>query len=670
MMRQKMAEQNRTEGYELPRVEARLALKEKPGLYSSQKLSDPVSAIRVMADTMKELDREMVCVVNMDSKLHPINYSIVSIGTLTDAVVSIQNVFKTAILSNADCVMMLHNHPSGYVTPSIEDKRITKRLLEAGKLMDIPLIDHIIIGAGEGNWYSFHSHQSFRFTGEPDYGFLSDMMEEREEMYGSGEDWTEDDYDLDDDISGVQEKKEQYHKGRSRKEQMEEISRKLEEGVEKLFTSDEYRKYLKTMTQFHNYSFNNTILIAMQNPDATWVAGYRAWQQKFHRQVKKGEKGIRIISPMKFKVVPQKDQAGGEVKERYETNQNQRQEDNAAEETRPYFRVTSVFDISQTIGDPLPTLEVPDLEGSQKNYKGFMEALCSVSPVPIRFDQISEEGTRGYYSSTDKEIVIREGMSQSQNMKTGVHECAHALLHDADHLQSTGEVKDRQTKEVEAESVAYSVCQYFGLDTSDYSFPYIASWAGGRQKESLKESMDLIRRTSGSIVDGMVEKMRELEIIEAPEENVTQSADQFEIYQIDKDSKSAGQMWLSYGYLKDHQMDIHPEDYHKVYEGALDAGMTLEGIYERFNINSPEDFKGHSLSVSDIVVLVSPKERKGYYVNDMGFVEVPEFSKKTSKEWELSRDPAQKVESSQIEKGEEPRTGMKNEKKEERVLWR
>lgn len=648
-----MAEQNQKEGYELKKVEVRLALKEQPGLYSSEELSSPVQAIAVMSDAMKDLDREMVCVVNLDTKLHPINYSIVTIGTVNQAIVPIQNVFKSAILSNASSIMLIHNHPSGNVEPGEDDKRFTKILLEAGKLMNIPLTDHIIVGAGGTNWYSFYTEQTYRFHGELDYGFISDLIEGREEMYEYGDDWMEEELD-----SEVGEKKAQYHKGRSRKEQMEEISKKLEEGVSKIFTSDQYLQYLKTMTRFHHYSFNNTILIALQNPNATWVAGYRAWQQKFHRQVKKGERGIQIISPMQYKVreeQKQKEQGGQPVSQGRQSD-NSKEE---AEETRTYFRVTSVFDISQTVGEPLPTLEVPDLEGDQKNYEGFMEALRSVSPVPVRFGQIEDEGSKGYYSNTAKEIVIREGMSQSQTMKTGVHECAHALLHDADHLKTTGEAKDRQTMEVEAESVAFSVCQYFGLDTSDYSFPYIASWAVGRQKEALKESMDLIRKTSGSIVDQMVEKMTELKIIERPEENVAQSADQYEIYQIDPDSKSAGQMWLSYGYLKDHQMEIHPEDYRKVYEGAFVAGLTLESIYEKFNLNRPEDFRGHSLSVSDVVVLTSPKEKKAYYVNDMGFVAIPEFSKKTSKVLEVVKENPRKT-----------KNFKKNEKKEEMALCR
>ncbi|MEE1227331.1 MAG: JAB domain-containing protein [Lachnospiraceae bacterium] len=648
-----MAEQNQKEGYELKKVEVRLALKEQPGLYSTQELSGPVQAIAVMSEAMKELDREMVCVVNLDSQLRPINYNIVTMGTVNSAAVPVQNVFKSAILSNANSIMLLHNHPSGNVEPSADDRRITKRLMEAGKLMGIPLTDHIIVGTGGMNWYSFYTEQAYLFQGEPDYEFLSDMIDEREEMYEFGDDWTEEDL-----ASEIGENKAQYHKGKSRKEQMEEITKKLEDGIATFFTSDKYRQYLKTMTQFHQYSFNNTLLIAMQAPEATWVAGYKAWQQKFHRQVKKGERGIRIISPMKYKISEegkQKDQSelsGGQGEVANHNSEN-------AEETRTYFRVTSVFDISQTVGEPLPTLEVPDLEGNQKNYEGFMEALSSVSPVPIRFASIEEEGVKGYYSSQTKEIVIRQGLSQSQIMKTGVHECAHALLHDADYLKATGQVKDRQTKELEAESIAFSVCQFFGLDTGSYTFPYIGSWAGGRQKDALKESMDLIRKTSGKIVDGMVEKMQELQIMEAPEVNAEMSADQYEIYQIDKDSKSAGQMWLSYGYLKDHQMEVHPEDYRKVYEGAFAAGMTLESIYEKFNLNRPEDFKGHSLSVSDVVVLTSPKEKKAYYVNDMGFVAIPEFRKKPLKVLEAEKENSRKNESFK-----------KNERKEEVALCR
>lgn len=171
--------------------------------------------------------------------------------------------------------------------------------------------------------------------------------------------------------------------------------------------------------------------------------------------------------------------------------------------------MTTVFDISQTYGEPLPELETPELMGSVENFEIFMQAIREVSPVPIRFDEI-ESGAKGYYSNVNKEIVIQQGMSESQTMKTGVHETTHAKLHDRDIMEELGEKKNQMTREVEAESVAYTVCQYFGLDTSDYSFPYIAGWSSSMDMKELRSSMDTIRKTAGEMIDGMTEVMQRL----------------------------------------------------------------------------------------------------------------------------------------------------------------
>ena len=230
--------------------------------------------------------------------------------------------------------------------------------------------------------------------------------------------------------------------------QMKEITEQLEQGVKELFTSEMYTEYLRTMSQFHNYSFNNTLLIAMQKPDATLVAGYQAWQKKFKRQVRRGEKAIQIIAPAPIREKQEVEKIDPETQEPVLRFDGQ-PETEEVEIMIPRFRVASVFDISQTDGEPLPELETPELMGSVENFKVFMKAVQEVSPVPVRFDEISS-GAKGYYSNTEKEIVIQNGMSESQTMKTGIHEVTHAMLHDRDFMEEQGEKKNQMTKEVEA----------------------------------------------------------------------------------------------------------------------------------------------------------------------------------------------------------------------------
>lgn len=294
-----------------------------------------------------------------------------------------------------------------------------------------------------------------------------------------------------------------------REEQLKEITDRLEKGVEELFTSERYMDYLKTMSQFHNYSFNNTMLIAMQKPDATLVAGYQAWQKKFNRHVLKGEKGIQIISPAPIREREEVEKLDPVTQEPV-LKDNGQPEKEIVEMVIPRFRVVTVFDVSQTDGEPLPSLGADELTGSIENYEQFMEAIRAVSLVPMRFDEIAGE-SHGYYHNVDKEIVIQQGMSESQTMKTAIHEVAHAKLHDRELMQNLGVEKDQMTKEVEAESIAYSVCQHFGLDTADYSFPYIAGWSSNRDMKELKTSMDTIRHTAGDFIEEMTEKLQELQ---------------------------------------------------------------------------------------------------------------------------------------------------------------
>lgn len=550
-----------------------------------------------------------------------------------------------------------------------------------------------------------------------------------------------------------------------REQQMKEITERLEQGVKELFTSERYMEYLKTMSQFHNYSFNNTMLIAMQKPDATLVAGYQAWQKKFKRQVKRGEKGIQIIAPTPIR---EKEEV-----EKFDPVTNEpilrpdgKPETEEIEHIIPRFRLTTVFDISQTYGEPLPELETPELIGSVENFEIFMQAIREVSPVPIRFNEI-ESGAKGYYSNVNKEIVIQQGMSESQTMKTGVHETTHAKLHDRDIMEELGEKKNQMTREVEAESVAYTVCQYFGLDTSDYSFPYIAGWSSSMDMKELRSSMDTIRKTAGEMIDGMTEVMQrlmrerqekeqaeerekaaenteryqEVELFDVPalfangrveletlpegiyryelrgtdsdpgypysvEEHVTVNhaatiltafplnlpeegwlligdelnftggdmtiheyqqtvtdrsiaveqekaenaigraneelylsgkEDRYAVYQIISGTKGKDYRFMGLDFVVSHDMKVDAADYGYVYGGRLSGGETLDSLYEKFNVSHPEGYEGHSLSVSDVVVLQREGEAKAYYVDSFGFQELPDFVQERLHEAKMDR---------------------------------
>ena len=305
-----------------------------------------------------------------------------------------------------------------------------------------------------------------------------------------------------------------------RADQLKEITERLEQGVKDIFTSEMYTKYLLTMSKFHNYSFNNTLLIAMQRPDATLVAGYNAWKNKFNRYVKKGEKGIQIIAPAPVKEREEREKIDKDTGLTV-LNENGEPEIEVVERVIPRFRVTTVFDYAQTDGEPLPTLEVNELTARVKDYTLLKEAIEQVSPVPIRFGEI-EGSAKGYYSHMDKEICVRADIGESQTIKTMIHEVAHAMLHDSDQMKQRGEEKDQLTKETEAESIAFTVCSALGIDTSDYSFPYVASWASGKELKELKDSMDTIRLTAADFLEKLetavaersVERMTAMEYAE------------------------------------------------------------------------------------------------------------------------------------------------------------
>lgn len=529
-------------------------------------------------------------------------------------------------------------------------------------------------------------------------------------------------------------------------EKLKEITDRLEQGITELFDSERYKEYLRVMSKFHNYSFNNTLLIAMQKPDASLVAGFSAWKNNFGRNVMKGQKGIKIIAPSPFKIrqkvekidphtqKPIIDKDGKPVTEEKEIK-------------IPAYKVVSVFDVSQTEGKELPDIAVDELTGDVDRYKDFFAALEKTSPVPIAFENI-EGGSHGYYHLEDKRIAINEGMSELQTLKTAIHEIAHAKLHDIDLNAPEDEQQprvDRRTREVEAESVAYTVCQHYGLDTSDYSFGYVAGWSSGRELSELKSSLETIRSAAAEIINSIDENFAELQKAQdkeqtagqeqptreekaaAPEQPQPEAAapgksgaqekadaapkeaftpetiyrvrrnpygnsrensyllqayvtqengrakmgdvlytgtpekcrelmgqlksgeltegdikqlyakaqetaktaepdkDTFSIYQIKGGDETRDLRFEPYDRLQAAGNVVDRANYELVYSAPLAPGTSLEDIYTRFNIDHPKDFKGHSLSVSDVVVLHQDGQDAAHYVDSAGFRQVPEF---------------------------------------------
>jgi len=295
-------------------------------------------------------------------------------------------------------------------------------------------------------------------------------------------------------------------------EKLKEITDRLEQGITELFDSERYKEYLRVMSKFHNYSFNNTLLIAMQKPDASLVAGFTAWKNQFQRNVKKGEKGIKIIAPSPFKIKQETEKIDPQTQKPV-IGKDGKPVTEEKEITIPAYKVVSVFDVSQTEGKELPDIAVDALTGDVEQYSDFFVALEKTSPVPIGFEKI-EGGAHGYYHLEDKRIALDEGMSELQTLKTAIHEIAHAKLHDIDLNAPKDEQQprvDRRTREVEAESVAYTVCQHYGLDTSDYSFGYVAGWSSGRELAELKSSLETIRSAAADIINSIDGHIAELQ---------------------------------------------------------------------------------------------------------------------------------------------------------------
>ena len=417
-------------------------------------------------------------------------------------------------------------------------------------------------------------------------------------------------------------------------DKLKEITDRLEQGIKELFNSDRYKEYLRVMSKFHNYSFNNTLLIAMQKPDASLVAGFQSWKNNFKRNVVKGEKGIKILAPSPFKIKQEMEKIdpatqkpiigadGKPVKEEKEI-------------TIPAFKVVSVFDVSQTEGKELPDIAVDMLTGDVERFKDVFAALEKTSPVPIGFEKI-EGNSHGYYHLEEKRIAIDEGMSELQTIKTAIHEIAHAKLHDIDPnapKEEQADRPDRRTREVQAESVAYAVCQHYGLDTSDYSFGYVAGWSSGRELDELKSSLETIRSTAAEIINSIDEHLQEIQKERDKEqvqkETVPEVAapdkDTFSIYQLKRGDETRDFRFEPYDSLASTGRTADRVNYDLIYTAELTPGTSLEDIYTRFNIDHPKDFKGHSLSVSDVVVLHQNGQDTAHYVDSSGYRQVPEF---------------------------------------------
>lgn len=557
-------------------------------------------------------------------------------------------------------------------------------------------------------------------------------------------------------------------------EKLKEITDRLEQGITELFDSERYKEYLRVMSKFHNYSFNNTLLIAMQKPDASLVAGFSAWKNNFERNVMKGQKGIKIIAPSPFKVKQEMQKIDPHTQKPV-IGKDGKPVTEEKEITIPAYKVVTVFDVSQTEGKELPDIAVDELTGDVDRYKDFFAAIEKTSPVPIAFEQI--EGTsHGYYHLADKRIAIQEGMSELQTLKTAIHEIAHAKLHDIDLNAPKDEQPrvDRNTREVEAESVAYTVCQHYGLDTSDYSFGYVAGWSSGRELAELKSSLETIRSAAAEIINSIDEHIAEIQKAqdkeqtaeqpttakqadateqkqpEAPaqeaaqaqqeEESVykvrrnpysdsrensyilqeyvftqgnptakmgdvlyigtlekcrelmgqltageltqgqvkelyakaqeaaqpTQDADApdkdtFSIYQIKGGDGTRDFRFEPYDRLHAAGNVVDKANYELVYSAELTPGTSLEDIYTRFNIDHPKDFKGHSLSVSDVVVLHQNGRDTAHYVDSFGYKDVPEFLQEQK---QLTPDDLETGEKIQTPRGSFHVTAMSREQME------
>lgn len=610
----KKQETEKTNMYRLNQVAIRMV--EMPPLLSDVPMDGPEAAVKVMADMLKDYDREVVAIVNLQTDGKPINMNVVSMGALDQSIAHPREILKSTILSNASAIMLVHNHPSNKLQPSMDDIATTARVKQLCDLIGVKFLDHIIVGPGR-DYYSFHQKQqiplsSLKLTNNLEdielEGFRvaenTDVKEEKktvtltvaecsefhnmgefhenitsvaeavakfkeippERMHGipaigirvadlkNPEDSVEMDVligkriDLDmlryvPDIAenwqaqqmiaalihdmpeaqiegeipeNIQKKIDWIESRDKRADELHQITDKLEKGVKDVFQSDKYKQFLNVMAKFPRYSVNNTMLIMMQRPDAQLCQSFTGWKQ-MGRYVKKGEKGISILAPAPYKI--EREQTKLDEKGRPVFDADGEPVKEKVEVTIRAFKVVKTFDLSQTDGKELPTIGPSELVGNIEGYPKLLQALQEISPVPVSFELIDGDA-KGFYHLEDKKIVVQDGMSEVQTIKTLLHEMAHQKLHDKDNVPEAKDIS-RNGKEVEAESVAYVVCQHYGINTSDYSFSYVAGWSEGKETPELKASLDKIRQTASEFIYQIDQKM---EVLMADKDQVQESA--------------------------------------------------------------------------------------------------------------------------------------------------
>ena len=610
----KKQETEKTNMYRLNQVAIRMV--EMPPLLSDVPMDGPEAAVKVMADMLEDYDREVVAIVNLQTDGKPINMNVVSMGALDQSIAHPREILKSTILSNASAIMLVHNHPSNKLQPSMDDIATTARVKQLCDLIGVKFLDHIIVGPGR-DYYSFHQKQQIPLSSLKLTNNLEDIelegfrvaentavKEEKktvtltvaecsefhnmgefhenitsvaeavakfkeippERMHGipaigirvadlkNPEDSVEMDVligkriDLDmlryvPDIAenwqaqqmiaalihdmpeaqiegeipeNIQKKIDWIESRDKRADELHQITDKLEKGVKDVFQSDKYKQFLNVMAKFPRYSVNNTMLIMMQRPDAQLCQSFTGWKQ-MGRYVKKGEKGISILAPAPYKI--EREQTKLDEKGRPVFDADGEPVKEKVEVTIRAFKVVKTFDLSQTDGKELPTIGPSELVGNIEGYPKLLQALQEISPVPVSFELIDGDA-KGFYHLEDKKIVVQDGMSEVQTIKTLLHEMAHEKLHDKDNVPEAKDIS-RNGKEVEAESVAYVVCQHYGINTSDYSFSYVAGWTEGKETPELKASLDKIRQTASEFIYQIDQKM---EVLMADKDQVQESA--------------------------------------------------------------------------------------------------------------------------------------------------
>ena len=610
----KKQETEKTNMYRLNQVAIRMV--EMPPLLSDVPMDGPEAAVKVMADMLEDYDREVVAIVNLQTDGKPINMNVVSMGALDQSIAHPREILKSTILSNASAIMLVHNHPSNKLQPSMDDIATTARVKQLCDLIGVKFLDHIIVGPGR-DYYSFHQKQQIPLSSLKLTNNLEDIelegfrvaentavKEEKktvtltvaecsefhnmgefhenitsvaeavakfkeippERMHGipaigirvadlkNPEDSVEMDVligkriDLDmlryvPDIAenwqaqqmiaalihdmpeaqiegeipeNIQKKIDWIESRDKRADELHQITDKLEKGVRDVFQSDKYKQFLNVMAKFPRYSVNNTMLIMMQRPDAQLCQSFTGWKQ-MGRYVKKGEKGISILAPAPYKI--EREQTKLDEKGRLVFDADGEPVKEKVEVTIRAFKVVKTFDLSQTDGKELPTIGPSELVGNIEGYPKLLQALQEISPVPVSFELIDGDA-KGFYHLEDKKIVVQDGMSEVQTIKTLLHEMAHQKLHDKDNVPEAKDIS-RNGKEVEAESVAYVVCQHYGINTSDYSFSYVAGWSEGKETPELKASLDKIRQTASEFIYQIDQKM---EVLMADKDQVQESA--------------------------------------------------------------------------------------------------------------------------------------------------